>query len=128
MKLKVITGMMLTMFLIGMLALVFNIQPVKASGTIYIRADGSVDPPTANITRVDNVTYAFTDNINDSIVVERDSIVVDGAGYILQGWGGGTGISLLGRCNVTIKNMEIKEFSLSGIWLLYSSNISIVEE
>jgi len=33
-----------------------NIETVKASGTIYIRADGSIDPPTANITTTDNVT------------------------------------------------------------------------
>jgi len=39
-----------------MLALAFNIQPVKASGSIYIRADGSIDPPTAPIFTMDNVT------------------------------------------------------------------------
>jgi len=31
--------MMLTLLLIGMLTLVFNIQPVKASGTRYIKYD-----------------------------------------------------------------------------------------
>ena len=42
MKLKAVSGIILTLLFIGMLA--FDIQPVKASGNIYIRADGSVDP------------------------------------------------------------------------------------
>jgi len=124
MKSKAVTGLVLTLFLIGTLTLAFNIQPVKASGTIYIRADGSVEPSTANITSADNVTYTFTDNNYDEIVVERDNIVVDGAGYIVQGTGSGKGIDLSDRNNVTIKNMKIKAF-LCGIALSGSSNNSI---
>jgi len=112
-----------TLFLFSMPTFAFNIQPASASGTIYIRADGSVDPPTANITSVDNITYTFTGNIYDSIVVERDNIVVDGAGYTLQVNGGWSsrGISLSGRSNVTIKNVEVKKFT-TGIYLSYCSN------
>ena len=89
---------------------------------IYIRADGSVDPDTAPISSVDNVTYTFTGNIYDSIVVERDNIVVDGAGYTVQGTVGMVnGIELSGRSNVTIRNMEIKAFYY-GILLDSSSN------
>ena len=106
---KTVSGIMLTLLLIGMLTLAFNIQPVEASGTIYIRADGSIDPPTANITSVDNVTYVFTDNNYDEIVVERNNILIDGNGYKLQGIGSGNGISLYGS-NVTIKNTNIKGF------------------
>ena len=61
---KAVSGMMLTLLLMGMLTLAFNIQPVKASGTIYIRADGSIDPPTAPIQR-DGDVYTFTNNIYD---------------------------------------------------------------
>jgi parallel beta-helix repeat protein len=123
MKSKAISGIMLTLLLIGMLTLAFNIQRVKASGTIYIRADGSIEPLTANITTADKVTYTFTDNNYDSIVVQRDNIVVDGAGYTLQGGGvwGSKGIYLSERSNVTIKNMEIKYFD-TGIFLSLSSN------
>jgi parallel beta-helix repeat protein len=119
MKLKAVSGIMLTLLLIGMLPLAFNIQPVKASGPIYIRVNGSIDPSTANITTVDNVTYTFTDNNYDMIIVERDNIVVDGIGYILQGTGSGTGITLSGRSNVTIKNMKINAF---GDSILLSSS------
>ena len=124
MKIKAVSGIMLTLLLTSMLTLTFNIQLVKAGGTIHIRADGSVDPSTANITSVDNVTYTFTADMNESIVVEKDNIVVDGAGYTVQGTGSGTGITLSGRSNVTIKNMEIKAFNY-GIQLLGSSNNSI---
>jgi hypothetical protein len=121
MKLKAVSGIMLSLLLIGMLILTFNIQTVKASGTIYIKADGSIDPPIANITTIDNITYTFIGNINESIVVERDSIVVDGAGYTVQGTGSGTGINLTNRSNVTITNMKIMAFT-HGIRLDQSSN------
>jgi len=86
MKFKVIIGIMVTLLFIGMLTLAFDIQPAKASGTIYIRADGSVDPDTAPISTVGNVTYTFTDNIiYDEIVVEKNNTVVDGASYSVQG-------------------------------------------
>jgi len=36
--------------------LAFNIQPAKASGTVYLRAEGSEDPITANITSADKLS------------------------------------------------------------------------
>ena len=106
--------------LLAIFVVVFRVQNVKAGGTIYIRADGSIDGP-ANITTSDYVTYYFTDNNYDSIIVERDNIVVDGAGYTLQGTVYEIGISMTWRSNVTIKNMEIKAFGC-GIYLDCSSN------
>lgn len=122
---KTASGIMLTLLLTGLLLmLAFNIQHVKASGTVYIRADGSIDPPTAPISTVDNVTYTFTDNINDSIVVERNNIVVDGAGYSLKF--GVRGLNLTERNNVTVKNINIKACSIYGIYLSKSNNCNIV--
>jgi len=117
-------GVSALVLLVAVFGVALNVPLVSGNGTIYIRADGSVFPSTANITSVDNVTYTFTGNIYDSIVVERHNIVVDGAGYTLQGTGSGIGINLTGRSNVTIKNMEIKAFRY-GIKLDYSSNNSI---
>ena len=110
----------------SMLTFAFNLQSAWASGTVYIRADGSVDPYSAPISRDGNV-YSFTDNIYDSIVIERNSIVVDGAGYVVDGINltgiDLKGIDLSGRSNVTIKNMEIRRFSY-GVYLSNSlSNI-----
>jgi len=122
--------LILVLLTIGMLSLALNIQPAKSewTGTVYIRADGSVDPPDAPVIIYDNVTYVLTGNITssaDGIVVERDNIVIDGAGYTLQGTGSGKGIDLTGRSNVIIKNMEIKAFNWEGILLYYSSNNKI---
>ena len=125
MKRKTVSGIVLTLLLTSMLTLAFNTQPVKASGTIWIRADGNVDPETAPISTVDNITYTFISNINDEIVVERDNIVVDGAGYTLQGTGSEPGIDLSWRNNVTIKNMEIRSFD-NAIWFQGSSKSNIV--
>jgi parallel beta-helix repeat protein len=125
---KAVLGIVLALLLANMITLAFNIQPVRAAGTIYIRADGSVDPPSAPILNVGNVYYTFTDNINDSLVVERDNIVVDGAGHILQGAGGteaGNGVSLTGRSNVTIRKMSILNFT-HGICLNSSSGNALL--
>jgi parallel beta-helix repeat protein len=123
---KIFPGIMLTLLLTSMSTLALNIQSVEASETIYIRANGSVEPSTANITSVDNITYTFTGNIYDSIVTERDNIVVDGTGYTVQGTGSGKGIDLSGRNNVTIRNMKIGAFFDYGIHLYGSSDSSII--
>jgi len=112
------------LFAVFLTGLSSNIQPVRASGTIYIRSDGSIEG-TDRIQRDGNV-YTFTDNIYDSIVVERDSIVVDGTGFILRGTGAqnSKGVALSGKSNVTIRNMIIETF-WTGIWLNMSLNINI---
>jgi len=99
-----------------------------ADGTVYIRADGTIDPPDAPISTFDNVTYTLTDNITsdaDGIVIERDNMTLDGAGYMVQGMGSGNGINLTSRSNVTIRNMQIEAFNGYGIYIGYSSNNSI---
>ena len=95
-----------------------------ASPTIYIRADGSINPPTAPITTTDNVTYTFTGNINDSIVVERNNIIIDGTDCTLQGTRSGRGIDLSSRSNIKIKNTDIKNF-FHGVYLDLSYNNTI---
>jgi len=122
-------GIVLMVLLLGMLSFTFTIQQVKASGTIYIRADGSIDPAAANITTTDNITYTFVGDNNEPIFVERDNIIVDGNGHMLRGNGSGYGREYVGfrlrnRGNVTIKNMNIKGFT-DGIYLENSSYITI---
>src|SRR5271157_3974738 len=138
---------MMALLVIGTLALVFGVQSVRASGAIYIGADGSLDPVTAPISTSDNITYTLSTNIVESIVVERDNIVFDGAGFTVQGDGTGNGIDLSNRDNVTIKNTDIEDFDVvayiknssnnyvmgnnlvanhvDGIWLESSSNNSV---
>ena len=99
--------------------------------TVYIKADGSIDPPTTPISTVDQVTYNFIDNIDDwTIVVERDNIIIDGNGYTLQRtktpqpWSADNGIDLTGRTNVVIKNTKIK--NLSDAIILYDASNNII--
>jgi parallel beta-helix repeat protein len=121
---KIVLGMMLIWLLIGMLSSAFTIQPVEASETIYIKADGSIDPPTAPINRVGNI-YTLTSNIYGSIVVEKDNIMIDGADHSIQTEGYvWKGIDLTGRRNVTVKNLQIIGFS-NGIYLVDSSGNTI---
>jgi len=112
----IVSGMMLALLLMGMLTLAFNIQPVNGSGTIYIRADGSVEG-TDKIQR-DGDVYTFTDNIRYSIVVERSNIIVDGNGYTLEGPGAGAGF-VLGGNGITIKNTVITGFDIPGAYFAH---------
>ena len=95
---------------------------------VHIRADGSVDPQTAPIQHNGDV-YTLSGNIysdSEGIVIERNNIMLDGAGYTVQGSGGGAaGIYLLGRSNVTIKNVAV-ETHLYGIYLQQCSNNTIL--
>jgi parallel beta-helix repeat protein len=124
---------MLSLLVVSALALAHNVQPVKSdyvwTETIYIRADGSIDPPTAPISTVDNVTYVLTGNITsdaDGIVVERSNIIIDGAGYTIQETGSGYGFYLSNVNSVTIKSTNIKGFYY-GLYFYFSSNNTIFE-
>ncbi len=112
--------------LVFLATLASNVQPANAdSGSIYIRSDGSIDPPTASISSFDNVTYFFAEDINGSIIVERNNVVVDGENYTLRGGTGNeNGISISNIENVTIENVKIENF-LTGIAVLSSSEISV---
>jgi len=93
---------------------------------IWILADGSIvtsTNATVPIERQGNL-YTFTDNIeNYYLVVERNNIVIDGAGYYLVSHGE-VGVDLSYRSNVTIRKMNIMS-SINGIYLLNSTGITI---
>ena len=99
--------------------------------TIYINPDGSIYPSTAPIQQNANV-YTFTDNIYTTadvgIMIERNNMTLDGAGYLLDGEEGyNTGIWLDTLTNVTVKNVNIHAFSL-GIYLGGTSKNIIVSD
>jgi uncharacterized repeat protein (TIGR01451 family) len=120
---KTVSGMLLVVLIIGFFVPGFIVHPVRASETIYIRSDGSVDPPAASISSIDNVTYTITADINDSIRIERDDIVVDGNGHVLQSSAyTEAGIDLSWRNNVTVKNVFYVKGFRYGIFLNYSTN------
>jgi parallel beta-helix repeat protein len=104
-----------------------NLVPkVYAQNTVYIRADGRVDPETAPISTLDNVTYTLTGTISESIVIQRNNIVLDGAGHTVDGSGLGRGLDLTSVQNITIKNTNVVGFYY-GIQLNLSSLITITK-
>lgn len=111
--------------------------PSEASAqytVIYILEDGSIAvlPPDASprIEKVSDNLYAFTGNIYGRIIVQRDNIVIDGAGFKLYGsdrgtWlYAGTGINITGRANITIRNVVLS-FYEAAIYIERSANISV---
>jgi parallel beta-helix repeat protein len=116
------------LLLFTMFTVFWNVALVKGYDTIIIHADGSVSG-TANIENADNATYTFTGNINGSILVQRNNIVIDGAGYTLRGEGGldEYGINLIGITNVTIRSTQIVNFRVGVYLQTYSNNNTITE-
>jgi len=106
-------------------SLVAGIQAVEDQSyqTITIKPDGSAEG-TDKIQR-DGDIYILTDNITNGIVVEKDNIVIDGAGYTIKGDGNTRGINLANQNYVTIKNLVIVNFS-SGIYCSATGNNSFL--
>jgi len=107
----------------SMFTLIINTLPIKATNTIYIRPDGSIDPSTAPIQRDGNL-YTFTADIYEPIVVQRSNIVIDGNRHTLRGSDGAKGFYLFNLGKVVIKNTTIAGFE-SGIYVLESYDINI---
>ena len=117
--------------------------------SIRIQSDGSVYPANVPIQRNGDV-YTFTGDVYATIVVDRDNVVIDGAGYVLQGTYNGTrtdswevgkgpdqelsnetlwtiGIDMAVDSkpnNLTVKNLNIKDFYI-GVYLWTSNNTVI---
>ena len=126
---KATKALLLALLVTASLFLV-NCSPVRASGLIFIKADGSIEG-TNKIYRTGNV-YTFASDIKDSygIIVEKANIVIDGAGHTLQAtpnilpigsWDYGIEVSNITNANATIKNLKIKGFNV-GIFLWTPDN------
>ncbi|MEM3378524.1 MAG: NosD domain-containing protein [Candidatus Bathyarchaeia archaeon] len=113
---------------------------------IRILPDGNIDPPNVPIQRSGDL-YMFTDNIYARIVVDRDNLVIDGAGYTLHGnyngtrtdswvvgqgpnqeynetaipWSIGIDLANKNRHNLTVMNLNIKNFYI-GIYVWTTNN------
>ncbi len=117
--------MLVSLLIISSVLVVSDAQPIKAqsSNAIYIRQDGSVDPSTAPIQRSGDI-YTLTGNIAGNITVQKYNIVIDGAGYTLQGPGvagegqpmRSIGINLRYEYDATIRNIRIRDFD-QGIYI-----------
>jgi len=112
--------------------------------TIYIQSDGSIVPETARIQH-NGGTYTLTDDVYAPIAVDKPNIIIDGAGYTLNGPFNGTQTDLwiigegsaqesgnetqmpwtvgvdVRADNSTVKNLNIRNFTI-GIWLWTANN------
>jgi parallel beta-helix repeat protein len=93
------------------------LPPAPQLPHVYIRSDGSIEPETLPIQKVGNI-YTFTGNIfNLTLEVQCKNIIIDGAGYTLQGNGSGQGVYLTNTNGVTIKDLKLQKFATAiSIW------------
>ena len=127
---KAAIGLLLTLLLFYTLSLVPNGQAATSqfSGSVFIRSDGNIDPSTAPVQR-SGETYMFLGSFVGNVTIQKDNVVIDGAGYEIESTGIGTettiGVDISFRTNVTITNMQVRGF-VQGIHLLNSSNCNLV--
>lgn len=127
---------MLALLLVSVVLVSFpQIERVKAEKLLKltITPDGSVEPDT-NLLERNGTTYTFKGNIFGTIMVQKNGITIDGAGYTIQGRKvvDERGIYLVGpdrsrpSCkNVVVKNLKIHNF-YEGIFVIGGSNNSII--
>lgn len=92
------------------------LMPEEPPSGYTINSDGTYVGE--NLRREGNL-YTLIGDINCSIVIQRDGIVLDGAGYTLMGNGDSSGIWLQDKSDITIKNLNIKNF---GFGIKFSPN------
>ena len=146
---KMVAIVLLLLISTALLISLGSTSSAQTEPRIHILSDGSVDPADVPIHRNGDL-YILTDNICAQIVVNKDNIIIDGAGYTLYGSYNGTrtdswvvgqgsdqeytdtlpwtiGIDLANkdRHDLTIKNLNIKNFYIGTY--LYTSNNTITD-
>ncbi|MHC4271498.1 MAG: right-handed parallel beta-helix repeat-containing protein [Planctomycetota bacterium] len=95
------------------------IQPRPS--TKFIPSDTSIgtwDPSTR--------TYILSTDVNETIQIDEDNLILDGAGYNVTGDETGHGVYLSGRTGVIVRNLYIEGFS-HGIYLYKSIGNTITD-
>jgi parallel beta-helix repeat protein len=102
-----------------------NFIPEQTPEGIQI-GDGSIKG-TNLIQKTSDNTYILTGNIDQTISIMGDNIVLDGNGYTLEGNGTGTGVFLQAKTGVTIKNLKITGFAygVKSTWYFYGSDSNL---
>ncbi|MDE2509621.1 MAG: hypothetical protein KGL74_00740, partial [Elusimicrobia bacterium] len=118
-------------------------------GTIFINGDGSVSPATALASiSVNGDMYTLTQDLHETLVIERSGATLDGKGHAIDGAGTGAygGIAIAGQplpigcpsgppgtpffyfngsCNITVRNVVVKNFPV-GIQMSMTANASVI--
>ena len=145
MERKPVSGIMLTLLLIGMLTLAFNIQPLKADPkTVYVDDDniagpwdGSPEHPYQSITSalehasVNDTIYVYNGTYYENVVVNKTVSLIGENEHntIIDGSGVGTVIEVTANnvniCGFTIQNSGPYPGARAGIYVNHSSGIDI---
>ena len=91
------------------------VVPVKAQSTqiITIHANGEISPPDVAIQRFGEI-YTLTSDLNSSIVIEANNIILDGAGHTLQG--PNMNVNSIG-VNLTASNVTVQNIRITSWWV-----------
>jgi parallel beta-helix repeat protein len=100
----------------AVLAPCLNLTSAQLQSANYIMPDGSVTG-TSNIDRVGDL-YTFSGNVAGALTVEKDNIVINGAGFTLQNQLA-RGVVLAQRDNVTLENLRVE---LGGGYIIDLTN------
>jgi len=95
---------------------VINLASGQLQTANYIQPDGSVTG-TSSIQQVGNL-YTFTGNVVGGLTVEKDNIVINGAGFTLQNQLA-RGVVMAQRTNVTLENLRVE---LGGGYIIDLTN------
>jgi parallel beta-helix repeat protein len=91
----------------GVLALQLSAVPTVPEG--YRITESGTNAP--NIIKSEGI-FRLTGNINSTLIIDDNNIILDGNGYSLFGSGDSFGLWLIDRTNVTIKNFNIQGFDV----------------
>jgi hypothetical protein len=69
----------------------------EPNGVVRLKSDGAVEPVGAHVENMDNVTYRLASNMTDSVIVEKNDIVLDGSGFSIEGSRDRDGIFMGGK-------------------------------
>lgn len=119
MKSKTSIGIVLTLLLIGMLTLGFNIQPIKAQPrTWYVNDDGGADftkiQDAINAASDGDTIFVYSGTYHENIVVNKDDLTLvgeDKEATIIDGQGTGNVVYLTAD-NITISSFSIQNSGL----------------
>jgi parallel beta-helix repeat protein len=67
----------------------------------------------------------LTTNVNGTIQIDNDNLILDGNGYTITGSGSGQGVYLASRTGVTVRNLTIENF-YDGILLDLSNSNTLI--
>lgn len=121
--------LMLLLFLVCIASFAINVHAqIPFSGNVTIRSDGRIDPSSAPVQRSGN-TYTFLESFTGNITIQKDNVILDGAGFKVNTTGIGAettiGVDLSFRSNVTVTNLQVSDF-VQGIHLLNSTNCTLI--